>query len=635
MEKQAHYLEPHKTTERWTHLIFLDVQTTSEKVGKGGWKLTFCYATARYHNVDKASDQWQTFLTPDTLWPWIESHCKPKRKVIVLTHNFQTDLLVTGASPWFPAHGWIQGERWLPDHGPQGYATFRKNKASLWVLSSANYFPVHLGELAKMIRVPYKEIDCNTASREERAHISKVSVEIVSKVCLEFFTLMREENLGRPAKTLAGWAMNCYRLRFLQEKILVHIYEDVTQLEIAAYHGGRVECFKVGTFHGYFWLLDVRSMYPYLMKKRKFPTRLVKYFDKGLSIRYLRELVQSRFCIADVTITAIDAFYPYVADRRFRPDASDGQKDPVAQVGKPYRRVCFPQGTFRTALCGETLQRACEQECIVALHRLAIYERGDIFSGYVDEIWKRRRAARLSGNRVYEDVWKRMLNVLHGKFGQRVNKRISSEPCPPDKFEIEHIYDDDEHILVVKCFGLAVKISNERVVSWNSVVSIAAATADYGRNYLWSLMSQAGVENCLYADTDSLMVNDAGKAKLERYIGSGLGALKVDLRGPKAIITAPKDYLLGDRHRMKGVKSGANFDPYTGKWKQTYTQSLMGALSAGRSHYALKYERSVKPGTDIWGRQVLEDGTTVPWTIGPVADLVVSHTVSEAEKKVA
>lgn len=94
----------------------------------------------------------------------------------------------------------------------------------------------------------------------------------------------------------------------------------------------------------------------------------------------------------------------------------------------------------------------------------------------------------------------------------------------------------------------------------DSMPAIAACITSQARMALWRGMCLAGRENVLYVDTDSLVVNLEGLARMDAVLGEDeLGAWTVEHRFQEITLYGPKDYEFGDKKRTKGVRRNAEW----------------------------------------------------------------------------
>ena len=614
--RKAHMLRENATSERWQDLIFLDTETTATVRKHGVTDHTFRLAWARYHRVGRKTDEYASFDKPGDLWTWITERCKPKRKVVAFAHHLYFDLKVSLGHLWLPQHGWKAWRYYFAENGPTCFVCLKKDNLSLWLIDSLNFFQIPLEKAAPLVGRVKPVVDFSTASDAEVSLRCREDVDILGDLMLQYLGMIASQDLGNPAKTLAGQAFNLYRHKYLRYPIALHDTEKAYRLELAGYKGARTECFKVGTFTGDFYMLDVHSHYPSVMQRYSYPTKLLRYQEHGLSIPYLSYLKQRYFLIADVTITACDSYYPFTTAGNRPLHYAEGDVDPLSMVDVYGTRTAFPRGTFRTVLVGRTLQRAIEQGAIQTLHRLAIYEQRPIFSAYVADLWRLRKQAQDASNPVYAQVWKRLLNSLYGKFGQRVRQKQSDFPCDPSEFSIGTVHDNEETLVEWRCFGLATRFSQQRACGRESFIGISAGVADDGRNALWALMMEAGEEHVYYCDTDAVIVDATGYKNLEHRLGSGLGQLDCKLQAPRLTIRAPKDYDMGSTSVRKGIRPSAIYDPKTGKFRQERWEHIRGGLRDQNATTYTVREEARRGAMDVWGRHVLPDGSTVPAWLG-------------------
>jgi hypothetical protein len=115
--------------------------------------------------------------------------------------------------------------------------------------------------------------------------------------------------------------------------------------------------------------------------------------------------------------------------------------------------------------------------------------------------------------------------------------------------------------------------------SRHSFPAIASHVTAFGRLALWRYIVKAGVANVFYCDTDSLLTNEIGLARLKADIDlTRLGSLSIDGEYDSVNIKGLKDYEFDNTKRLKGIRLGAvQLDEVT--YKQESWQSLKTALA--------------------------------------------------------
>ncbi|NIQ91320.1 MAG: hypothetical protein GWN93_20850, partial [Deltaproteobacteria bacterium] len=149
---------------------------------------------------------------------------------------------------------------------------------SIVFIDLMNYFKMSLAKLGESMGYPKLHIDFNTCTTDELARYCRNDVYVMVQAWKKWTAFLRENDLGVWAPTLPAQAFNAFRHRFMSSDIMIHSHQKALDLERDAYHGGRTEVFRHGFFNTrQYYLLDVNSMYPAMMKHRLFPTALVTY----------------------------------------------------------------------------------------------------------------------------------------------------------------------------------------------------------------------------------------------------------------------------------------------------------------------------------------------------------------------
>jgi hypothetical protein len=111
----------------------------------------------------------------------------------------------------------------------------------------------------------------------------------------------------------------------------------------------------------------------------------------------------------------------------------------------------------------------------------------------------------------------------------------------------------------------------------------AVALSAAGREWLGSWARIAGSRDCLYLNTDGLIVTDRGRERLEDagLIRPGeLGGLRIVESSPSVEIRGPGSYTIGSRTCHMGRPLGG-FESSPGIWTSTRFPSLLQTFAAG------------------------------------------------------
>ena len=562
MRRFVHYLRENAKSETTSQFICVDTETKPESLPDGRERDHLWFGWASYQRSRLSGvwcePEWFRFETREEFWKWTISKARKGTLLYVFCHNTSFDLPVLGAFTVTKRLG-LKLKRAIID-APPTMLKWETGKASIKLLDTLNLWRMPLAKIGEMIGCPKGKMPDPDASRETWDAYCKQDVEIIRRVLIGWWAFLRDSDMGNFRPTLASQAMGSYKHRAMDYKILVHDNRDALVVERAAYHGGRCDCFRVGKWNGEYSLLDVTSMYPYVMRERDYPVRFL-WLDRPAGADKLRRALDHHLVVADVTIRTDTPVYPLVRDNK----------------------LVFPTGRFRTCLTTEELKYAMERGDVDECHAISEYAGAPCFTRFIDLFWGLRSQAISAGNVPLAWNYKILMNSLYGKFGQA--GRVWDG--------LEDTYDESARAWtevdvptgkVVKKRQLAglVQSFTQEPESAESCPAIAAHVCANARMYLWKLIETAGREHVLYCDTDSLLVDREGKENLASFIAPGrLGGLKVEGEYDEVEIWGPKDYRFGDKVRHKGIRKQAT---QTGEsqWEQWQWSSLVGLIRSGQ-----------------------------------------------------
>ncbi|MEM2860256.1 MAG: DNA polymerase, partial [Candidatus Bathyarchaeia archaeon] len=341
---------------------------------------------------------------------------------------------------------------------------------------------------------------------------------------------------------------------------------------------------------------DVNSLYPFVMREYEYPVRLVN-FTRNISLQALQYAMKRYYVIAKVRLKTEDELFPTRLNNR----------------------LCYVRGDFITTLHHAELVRALEANAVVEVKEAAFFRKGKIFCDYVDYFYSRRIEAKDKGNDDLAYIYKLLLNSLYGKFGQKGYRRKVEKICDSDAISVEEMISLDTRKMrqVINWFGTLI-YEEEEGESYNSAPSISGAVTAYGREYLLKLIKKAGLEHVFYVDTDSLIVDEIGYENLKEMIDNRqLGKLKVEGVGDYLVIRNLKDYTLGNKQKIKGVKKGA-VQIAENIYQEEKFEGFRGALKRGKLDSVI-VEKSIKVLSRVYRKGIVaEDGRVLPFTLTPL-----------------
>ena len=597
MRYKAHYLRKNEITEIPHHLIFFDTEAYLKKTSEKETKHILRLGVAWYvHLDDKANvveEEIISFKEHNRFYTFVNNKANKHAKVILFAHNLWYDLRLSYFLHIACKKGWtitkfLNKQRVL-------YIRLSKNKKTIHCIDSMNYFPFSVEYLGKHLGKPKLKVDFFNVSDDELLTYCKRDVEIIKDMIIHYLKFIINNDLGMFTISLAGQALNAFTHRFMKHKIHIHHNKEIAALERKAYYGGRTEAFYIGKIpEDKIYYLDVNSMYPYVMKHKELPTQLELYTDKPVK-KHMHEWINNTLCIAEVTIKTDKPYYPY-------------------RYGK---KLIFPVGKFRTALCTESLRLALKNNHIVDIHKVAIYKSGILFDDYVDFFYNLKSTAKEKGDKVWYLLSKLFLNSLYGKFGQRIDDIVEVQNVDVHTFGREKVYDadSDEHLVINYLWNRIEIVRLNASDSYNTFVAISAHITDYARNLLLKYIEKAGWSNVYYCDTDSLFTNEKGYNNLKDDIDpSELGKLDIEGIYKDVTLYGAKDYKLDNEIKMKGIpKSAIKIDELTYEFEQ-FPRPLSDLRNGAKRLYTTK--RVIKRLNRKYDKGIVtESGRVIPHTI--------------------
>jgi hypothetical protein len=373
--------------------------------------------------------------------------------------------------------------------------------------------------------------------------------------------LLIDNGWGTLCASSGAQAWRIWRTAFADHAVYVHRNKDALDLEGAAYYGGRCECRYIGTYPGRVYHLDYRSLYPSICARLRMPA-LLERVQQAADAPTDLAAERGSLLIADVKVSTPEPCYPF---RRY---------------GDTY----YPVGTFYTTLAGPELSHALQRGRVRSLGRSAWYTGEPVLARYVNELWRSLCSARSVGDADISAALKRLLVCLPGRCGQRGYRWEPVKPSSTAPIWGEW-WRPDEGDWLQHYRAIAGEVDVEVREDWapESIPAIAAWVCSAGRMLLWESMEQAGQGNVLYYDTDSLIVNEEGYARL---VAQGaihdntLGSLRLVRRVNRAEIQGIKHYTLDQVQVCAGLPKG-DVLPSAIPGYYWYTQHARGQIHAG------------------------------------------------------
>ena len=374
-------------------------------------------------------------------------------------------------------------------------------------------------------------------------------------------------------RTLPSAAMQFFRSRMAPKSIVVHKDEQAYKLERMACYGGRASCWYYGIIcpggdistvvderpaggpdaavAGPVTHLDVRSMYPSLLRDRLYPIRLVLQRE-SISVSDLIDLTSRYGCIARVELDDYTGEYP----------SRNGSL------------VVYHMGKFRTVLCGPELARALSDRSVKRVFEVNCYEMGRPFERSAGELCDLREEYRRRGLHHWELLAKMIANSLAGKLAQRPRGwvELRGEGHYPEwDVWIEHNADTGV-ARRMRCIAGRVQEYTDIGVGQGTLTACFAFLTSYGRAMMRSYRETCPPFSVVSQDTDGIWVLPAGHAAL-RTAGAipdspTFGELCIKESSSTGYWLGPKHYrtdhgwILSGYHSPEAPAAGMVIDSY-------------------------------------------------------------------------
>lgn len=255
--------------------------------------------------------------------------------------------------------------------------------------------------------------------------------------------------------------------------------------------------------------LDVRSMYPSILRDGEFPVSKL-FIRENIDVEELRVLLTHYSCVARVTVSAPHAWYPH---------RSSG-------------RVLFPTGEFTTTLASPELLRAVSDGSVRFVHEVATYVRGRPYLRAASELIDMRDAAPGGRDGPFGTFVKLLANSMTGRLAMRGGQWVPRKDVYPREQWGEWL-DGNTTDKTVTRFRARAGLVWELVRDPSGPGTLTAGYAhvtSYGRLMMRGIIERLPPRTVLQMDTDGLWVlrDRAGEALAGLIGGSALaGSLSV------------------------------------------------------------------------------------------------------------
>jgi hypothetical protein len=553
-QRTGHKIKLNHSNALPRYILSLGVDDVRDKCSKDGLSIRHRFSSASLVSgrlvVDKiVGRNIQQFTTVDDLWANILGYTRNNYTTWLVGHNVLSALILAGLPYRFacgdlsidrPRSKRIREDNDEDDPFTSALAVLEspptiigcrvgQTQGRLVIVDLGNWFPGELSTIAAACGFATIATHSDWTGDDYNKLQSSLDAFNVHKIFEGLIAFVREAKLGMFRYTASSQAMSAYRHARMNHTIYVHDNAPVMKTEREAYFGGRSDVFRIGKFTETMYHLDVSALFPSVMKTECFPCQLTRYQQRdGLS--WGLPVIDYSSAVMDVEILTDKPLYPLRTESH----------------------VIYPVGRFATTLCGAELYRAVHSGCVTKFGSWSEYKMAPIFKLWVDDLWAMRCKFRADGNMLYEQLTKRIMNSLYGKFAQLTPSWIN---CKGDwsmlPFTTETRRNDyTNEWETYRAVGWQCQKLCERKERAGSFYAVAAFVTAAARIRMDNLRHIAGKNNVYYQGVDSLITNRTGFDKLllaGQLSESEIGKLRLIGESNIGYINGISDYAVGDR----------------------------------------------------------------------------------------
>ena len=571
MDRLGHYLKPGVKATAPAVLFSVVVSPRISYGGRGEHDQFHDWGGADVYCAHRKGPKWGRFAsarchTPDALWRWVKAHSDKHRRNYVILPDGQAGAAMSGL--WDHTDngqvkykpGGAVGQPGRADTKAPGDTLVRRVVANprtflldwardgwRWVyLSARQYFGAPEQLLAQAVGFVWPDtghLDQPGATVTRTAADRAALWLKVFMVLADWWLANTKAPFGLTASALS---MGVIRTYAKAKYLCTHTDPDVLWLERAACFGGRAQTYyygdvgdpracerpnhpaparsPYGSIPGPLTQLDVRSMYPWLLREMEYPRKLKSYRENATASEP-QAIARVAGVVARVTVETDHADYP-------------------ERVGD---RIYYRRGRFTTTLCGPELLDLHGRGRVVKCHSMAVYHMGRPFQAAASAMIAMRIEAREAQNLAWELFAKTLGVGMAGKLAQRTGSWVPRcDMRAPMRF--------GEWLSVRRTAKRPSRFRAIAGIVWEWVpdetgagphTAAFAYLAAYGRVHLRRLRDALPAQSVVSVDTDGLWVLSEGYRFAEEFMfhdSSDAGSVRVSDRSVAARFFGPRHY---------------------------------------------------------------------------------------------
>lgn len=560
--RQAHWIKQNHQERMPPRMVAFDTESKSrydDGVETQDWR-TGC--AIRWRTDTKASDhkEARVFTSPRDFWSWVADYTRPGTRTVVWAHNLGYDIRISRMFEELPKLGyhleWCNLDRNISS------ATWRGPRGTIVLADTWTWIPLPLNVIAPQVGMVKYDMPPDKADYAEWAKYCMQDCEILYNVVRTLMQFVRTEHLGNWQPTGAGMAYSAWRHRFMSDKVLVHDDADALAAEREAMHTGRAEAWRHGKIYGTHWTeVDLKNAYVTVAANHALPRKLHMHHGP-ISVEQYRKLGERFAVLSRVHVHTSSECIPY----------------------RHNGRHIWPVGSFDTWLWDCELDQALEEGARVTIREAYTYVRSPILQEWARWVLSILYTADETLSGVVRTHIKHCARALIGRIAMRAPHWEYFGTNIDNWTGITHCTFPEEGTTVrMLHVGGDTLIEKSRTEGKDSLPMVTGWIMAKVRTILWEGMRSVGLENIAHVDTDSILCNDAGLARLRMSYGDRF-SLVWSIKGTftRLEIYGPRAYFRDKERKTAGIPLKAE-ETKPGEFKAERWSSLGSDLERGES----------------------------------------------------
>lgn len=499
MDRRSHWVPENRQERMPARMVAFDTESRFSREGEVSVQTWRTASAIRWRTDLKSGDNCEgaAFNDPVSLWQWVTDFCRAGTRTVAWAHNLGHDVRISQAFTILPSLGWRLD--WCNLDRNVSVMTWRSDRGTLVLADTWTWIPMKLEVIAPMAGLVKFDMPQDRADDETWTAYCMRDTEIVYRVVSNLVRFIKANNLGNWQPTGAGMAYTTWRHKFMHHKVLVHDNADAIAAERAAMHTGRAEAWRHGKITGDVWTeVDMRHAYLAIGAICDLPRKL-RTHTGSLTFREFDRMADKYrvLCRADIDTRAPVA--PYNVGGRF----------------------VWPIGTYQTWLWDTEIEGLYESGAEVRIRESYVYARDPILKEWAEWVLGLLYAPPTPDNIIAKNWIKHCSRALIGRLALRTPAWELYGGNPEGITGITHVTDPDTNeTFRLMHVGDRTLIETARKEGKDSMPQVTGWIMAKCRMLLWRGMNIAGLDNVAHVDTDSILVNREGLARLM----SGYGA---------------------------------------------------------------------------------------------------------------